>query len=85
VGSFTTEFEKDKNSSRNGASLCEGALCGEPGGELLYWGPWRISNRRLWRWTSLFIRVPLFGNTEGRSFPRGFERRKNFLYLGEFL
>ena len=36
-------------------------------------------NRRLFHW------VPLLGNMKGRSFLRIFDRRENFLYLGEFL
>ena len=32
-----------------------------------------------------FIGAPLLGNMEGNSFPRAFERREKFLYLGTFL
>jgi hypothetical protein len=31
------------------------------------------------------IGASLLGNMEGRSFPRAFERRDKFLYLGKFL
>jgi hypothetical protein len=31
-----------------------------------------------------FHRGPLLGNVEGLSFPRTFERRDKFLYLGNF-
>jgi hypothetical protein len=31
------------------------------------------------------IGVPLLGNMEGRSFPRVFEKREKFLYLGKLL
>jgi hypothetical protein len=30
------------------------------------------------------IGAPLLGNMEGCSFPRAFERREKFLYLGKF-
>ena len=32
-----------------------------------------------------FIGALLLGNMEGNSFPRAFERRDKFLYLGKFL
>jgi len=39
-GLFTRDFEKwVKEVSGNRASVCMGALLGEPGGGLLYWGP----------------------------------------------
>ena len=34
---------------------------------------------------SVSIGAPLLGNMEGCSFPRAFEKRENFLYLGKFL
>ena len=42
--------------------------------------------RRLWKWASVSIGVPLLENMEGRSFPRTFEKReKNFFIYGNFL
>jgi len=54
-----------KEGSGNGASLSAGALLGEPGGGLLYWGSRRICKERLWRWASL-----LMGNLKGGLFTR---------------
>ena len=46
VGSFTRDFERWlKGGSRNAANLSVGALWGEPGRGLLYWGPWRICRK----------------------------------------
>ena len=33
---------------------------------------------------SVSTEAPLLGNIEGRSFPKAFERRDKFIYLGEF-
>ena len=42
-GSCTGDSERwMKEGSRNGASLHEGAVWGEPGGRTPLWGPWRI-------------------------------------------
>jgi len=35
------------------------------------------------KWAFVSIGAPLLGNMEGRSFPRAFERRESFLYLGK--
>jgi len=61
--------------------LCERNL----EGGLLYWGPQRICQVRLWKWASVSIGVPLLEDMEGRSFLRAFERRENFIYLGIIL
>jgi len=47
-----------KEGSGNGASLSAGALLGEPGGVLLYWGSRRICKERFWRWASLLMGGP---------------------------
>jgi hypothetical protein len=39
---------------------------------------------RLWKWVSVSIGASLLGNMEGCSFPRAFEKRENFLHLGNF-
>jgi hypothetical protein len=39
----------------------------------------------LYIYFNIFVGAPLWGNMEGRSFPRVFERRDTFLYLGKFL
>ena len=70
--------------SGNGASLSEGAVWGEPGRRALLLGTPK-DMLRLWKWTSVSIEAPLWGNMEGRSFPRAFERREKFVYLGKFL
>jgi hypothetical protein len=41
--------------------------------------------RKALEWASVSIGTPLFGNIKGRSFPRAFERRETFLYLGKLL
>ena len=40
---------------------------------------------KLWNWASVATRDPLVENIDGRSSPRVFEKRDNFLYLEEFL
>jgi hypothetical protein len=51
-------------------------------GRLLYWGPRRISQVRLWKWAS---GGPVLENMGGRCFPRVFERRvKSFPYWENF-
>ena len=47
----------------------------------LYWGPRRMCSTRLWKWASVSIGALLLVNMEGRSFPRVFEKKENFLYL----
>ena len=81
-GSYTEDFERRmKEGSRNGASLSEGTLWGEPvGGDLLL----EISKDMLSK-ASFSIGVLLSGNMERRSFPGAFERMENFLYVGKFL
>ena len=72
-GSHTSNFERwMEEGSRNGASLFEG----NPERGLLYWGPRRISQVRLWKWAVVSIEDPLLGNTKGRYFPTTFERRE---------
>jgi len=39
----------------------------------LYWRPWRMCKRRLWRRAPLSTGAPL-GNLEGGSYTGGFER-----------
>ena len=55
--------ERDYNFTRN--------LKG--GGELLYWGPWRMCKGRLWERAFLSTGAPL-GNLEGDSYSEDFER-----------
>jgi len=57
-----------KEGSRNGAFLSVGALLGEPGGGLHYWGSRRIC-KELWRWASLSMGDQV-GNLEWGSFTR---------------
>jgi len=54
----------------------EGSFTGDPEGH---------ASVRLWKWVSVSIGTLLLGNMEGCSFPRVFERREKFLYLGKFL
>jgi len=49
-------------------------------GGLLYWRPRKICSVERWKWASVAIGDPLLGNIDGRSFPRVFEKRDNFLY-----
>ena len=49
-----------------------------------YWGPRKICSVKLWKWASVAIGDPLLRNIDGRSFPRAFEKRDKFLYLGNF-
>ena len=51
---------------------------------LLYWGPRRICQIRLWKWASVSIGAPFLGNMEGRSSPRVFEEKGKFIY-GNFM
>ena len=44
-----------KEGSGDTATLSIGALRGETGRGLLYWGLWRICKGRLWWWASLYI------------------------------
>ena len=39
---------------------------------------------RVSKWASVSIGDPLLGVMEGHSFPRAFERREIFLYIGTF-
>ena len=59
--------------SRTRAPLSEGALWEDPGGGLLYLGPWRMCNGRLWRRASLSPYGPRWGNWKGDRIP-GTER-----------
>ena len=68
----TLERQK-KEGSGNKASLSMGGLSGEPGGGLLYLGPWRICKGRLWKQASLSIGAQLV-NQEGGS-TGDFQRR----------
>ena len=54
--------------SRNRASLYGSSVRGTWRGGLLYWGPWRICKRRLWRRASLFIGAQS-GNLEWAYLP----------------
>jgi hypothetical protein len=47
---------------------------------LLYWGPRRICQVRVWKW-ACFHGGGIMGNMGGRSFPRAFESRVKFLYI----
>jgi len=68
--------------SGNGASLSVGALWGEPGGgDLLYWGPWRVCKGRLWKWASVSIRSPFLG-TWGDA-PLLWPLRNGWVFLSE--
>jgi len=62
-----------KEGCRNWASLSKGLHEGDVEGELLYWGPQKIS--KAVKMGICFHRAPLLGNVEGRSFLRAFERR----------
>ena len=66
-------WEMDERGSSGSASLSEGALWGEPGRRVLYWGHWRMCIGRLWRQASLSIGAPL-GNLEGGSYTGDAER-----------
>jgi hypothetical protein len=63
-------------------SLCGSSLRGN-----LREGPFTGDHEvRLWKWTSVSIGAPLFGEHRGGiSCPVAFERRDKSLYLGEFL
>jgi hypothetical protein len=77
-GSYTGDVERWKTLGMwhlSPREVYEGSL----EGGLLYWLPRRICQVRLWKWTSVSIGAPLWGNMEGRSFPRAFERRDKFL------
>ena len=60
--------------------LSMGTLWGEPGGGILYWGPWRLCRGRLWWRASLSIGAPL-GNLEGGSCT-GSAVPRNFVWGG---
>jgi hypothetical protein len=54
---FTRDFERQvKKGSGDRASLSVGAVRGEHGGGLLYWGLIKICKRRLWKW-NIFLYV----------------------------
>jgi len=70
--------------SRNGASLSARLLGGEPGGRApLLVIPKDMLSKAL-EMDVCFPRGPAFGEHGGTLFPRAFERRDTFLYLGEF-
>jgi hypothetical protein len=54
-------------------------------GNLLHWGLRMICQVMLWKWASVSIGAPILENMVGCSFRRAFERKENFLYLGNFL
>ena len=66
-------------------SVCYVFYDGEPGGRALLLGTPKDMVNKAPEMGVCFHRGPLLGNMEGRSFPRTFERRNKFLYLGEFL
>ena len=49
------------------------------------WGPRRICKARLWKWASVSMGAPFWGEMEGRSSPRVFAGKEKFLYLGKYL
>ena len=84
-GSFTRDFERwMKEGTRNGASFPVGALWGEAGGGVLYWGPWRLCRERHWRQASLSIGA-LLGNLEGGSYTGDLKKRMESSGNGTFL
>ena len=85
-GSYTGKFERwMKEGSRDGASLSEGALWGEPGGRApLLVTPNDMLNKAL-EMGVCFHKGPTLENMEGRSFLKAFQRREKFLYLWKFL
>jgi hypothetical protein len=48
-------------------------------GGLLYWGPRKICEVRLWKLASVSVGAPLLGNMEGSSYPKAFEIRERFI------
>jgi hypothetical protein len=54
--------------SNNRASISEGLHQGDVEGGLLYWGPQKICQVRLWKWVSASIVALHLGNMEGRFF-----------------
>jgi len=81
-GSYTGYFERWMNdSSRNGASLSEGALWEKPGERATLLGTRKVMLSKALEMDVRFRRE----NMEGHSFPTTFERREKFLSLGKFL
>ena len=74
-----------KEDSRNRASLSEGSQRGKPGGRAPLLGTQKDMLSKALEMGFCFHMGPVLGNIEGRSFPRVFERREDFLYLGKFL
>jgi hypothetical protein len=68
-GSYTGDFKRRmKEGSSNRASISEGLNEGELETQLLYWGPQKICQVRLWKWVPASIVALHLGNTKGRFF-----------------
>jgi hypothetical protein len=73
--SFTRDFERWIKGTLEVEHFCLRDLCeGNLERGLPYWGPWRMSKGRLWRWASLSVRAQL-GNLEVGLYTQDFERR----------
>jgi len=46
---------------KRGVSVCGSSMMGNLQGGLLYWGPRKICQVRLWKWASVSIGVPFWG------------------------
>ena len=85
-GSYIGDFERwMKEGCRDGASLSEEALWGEPGGRARLLGTLKDMLSKALEMDICFHRCPASGELGGWSFPVAFEGREKFLYIGKFL